>query len=158
MAPPKPPKGVREARVDAWTLRCLFNRGRYSALIASGELTPLHMRQSQVRPDGSKTVQVYYGYAATTFLTVRLQWVEDSNGRILGSGLKDPKHLYIQEHGIDYHQHEGDRWWQRARREPERLLPTLSLKLAYGVWRTYKCRVLGPVEAYRLRFRLWALG
>lgn len=87
-------------RIDAWTLRCLFNRGKYLSQIESGELVALHSRESPIRSDGSKTVQVYYGRPDSRFLVVRLQWVQDMNGRILGSGQKDPKHLYVQEHAI----------------------------------------------------------
>lgn len=138
--------------VDAWTLRCLYNRSDYAVKIAVGVLVALHREVFARRSDGSCTVQVYYGTASPRSLRVRLQWFESAAGEILRSGQKDPKEMYLERDAADYHMHPGDRCWQKVRREPELVLPWIPLRKAYGWWRTFKCRTLGPIEARRM---LW---
>ena len=141
---PKPPSAIY-LPVDAWTLRCLYNRSDYALQIASGRFVELHRESSPPR-NGSTTIQVYYGLAEGRLLMVTLQWFEGVNREILRSGAKDPKQFYAD--GYDYHQHGGSRWWERIRRDPERIFPIVSLRLAYGWWRRQvKCPWFGPLEA-----------
>jgi|KBSSwiStaDraftv2_1062776.scaffolds.fasta_scaffold1269915_1 hypothetical protein len=143
--------------VDNWTLRCLFNRSDYDTRIASAAFVELHREQGKWR-NGSRTVEVYYGVENTAgrWLMVRLQWFENEQLEILRSGRKDPKQLY--QFGIDFHQHGGNTWWNRMRREPQTILGEantatrqgrclLRAQQAYGGWRTFKCRRIGATEA-----------
>lgn len=150
MAKPKPPTSPY-VPVDAWTLRCLYNKSDYAARIASKDFTVL-LRETGKPRNGSITVQEYYGLAAGRVLMLRLQWFEDEFGGIFRSGLKDPKQMYLE--GFDYHLHSGNTRLERVRREPEKALPTVWLQKKYGVWRTYKCDRWGPVEARRRVARL----
>jgi hypothetical protein len=101
-------------------------------------------------------VQAYYGLDGVRELMVTLQWFENEQQEILRSGLKDPKQFYA--HGMDFHQHGGNRWWQRLRREPQAVLGEanketrfgrciLRIQRCYGAWCRFKCRQLGPLEA-----------
>jgi hypothetical protein len=152
MAPKPPfPKGLY-VPVDAWTLRCLYNRSDYAEQIASGVFTPLLKESFRVGADAS-TVQVYYGTTSPRFALVRLQWREGRNGEILQSGLKDPKQMYAELRGrrMDCHIHKGEKWHQRLRKEPERIFGNyVRLQKLYGSWRTFKCCAVGPIEAYRM--------
>jgi hypothetical protein len=167
MATPKAPKAPYVA-VDLWTLRCLYNKSNYAARIANWEFVELFRWQSKVRRNGNRTVQVYYG-PTTGELMLILQWFEDDKGLILASGLRDPKQFVSLDPTIDYHQHGGNRWWEKVRRAPESLLGegdantwvgrlVISLQRAYGSWRRWKCERFGPVETYRHRVRFWVLG
>lgn len=142
--------------VDAWTLKCLYNRSDYPQRIESGEFVSLYEKSSKPRANGERTVQVYYGRPTDRFLMVRLQWFENAEGEILRSGLKEPKHMCLD--GIDYHMHGGDTCWQQFRRDPTNVIPrtannfVICMKKQYGKWRRYKCNRFGPVEAY---WRSW---
>ncbi len=142
--------------VDNWTLRCLCSHYRIWEKIDAGILEPIWKRQSAIRPDGSSTFEFYYAYRGSKELVVRLQWAEDSEGNILGSGMKDPKNLYLKEHHGDYHAHPGDTEHERRKREPELRFNSVRSRKVYGFWRRcVKCPLVGPIEAYRLRFSLW---
>jgi hypothetical protein len=148
--PSTPPGPI--INVDAWTLKCLYNQSDYAQRIASGEFVPLHEESSKWRADGERTIQVYYGRPSDRFLMVRLQWFENEQGEITRSGMKEPKHLYLN--GIDYHAYGGNRWWERLRRDPTGLWPDtkndrlIAAKKAYGAWRRFKCDQAGPIEAW----------
>lgn len=139
--------------IDVWTLRCIYNHSDYVHQIATGVLVPLLRETFSVQPDGSSTVQVYYGTETPRFALVRLQWFEGRNGEILRSGRKDPKEMYAEvgQRRVSFHIHKGDTPWQRVRKEPERLFQgNVRLQEWYGCWRTLKCSVFGPIEAYRM--------
>jgi hypothetical protein len=153
MAPKPPFPKALYVPVDVWTLRCLYNRSDYADQIASGAFIELLRETFNPQPDGSKTVQVYYGTESPRFSMVRLQWFEGRNGEILRSGLKDPKQMYaeLRQRRIDCHTHKGDTKWQKIRKEPERLFEgNVLMQQAYGRWRTRKCSLVGPIEAYRI--------
>jgi hypothetical protein len=163
MAKPKPPKAIY-VPVDAWTLRCLFNRSDYGKRLASNELVEL-MREHGKWRNGVRTVQVYYGLEddGVKVLFVTLQWFENEHSEILRSGFKDPKQFYVD--GADYHLHGGSRWWERFRREPQVILGeanaatawgrcVIAVQKRYAAWRRYKCQKWGPVEAVRQLSRL----
>lgn len=76
--------------VDAWTLNCLYNRSDYGDRIAAKEFVELFRETGRPKPDGERTVQVYYGRSDDRLERVRLQWFEDASGAITRSGLKQP--------------------------------------------------------------------
>jgi hypothetical protein len=153
---PNPPIGSHYVPVDAWTLKCLYNRSNYGAQITTDSLVELHRHQSPFRSNGTRTVDAYYGPSATRDLIVRLQWFENERFEITRSGQKDPKQIY--KRGIDFHQHGGGSEWQKFRREPQAYLGlghmetakgrvVLKIQLRYGAWRRFKCSRFGPLEA-----------
>lgn len=152
---PSPPIGAHYITVDAWTLKCLYNRSDYAKRITGALFVELHRQPSKWR-NGSRSVQAYYGPMETRELMVTLQWFENERLEILRSGQKDPKQIYRR--GMDFHHHGGNSLWQQFRREPQAFLGeghmttakgrlVLRIQLSYGWWRTFKCSQLGPVEA-----------
>jgi len=146
-----------------WTLKCLLNRSDILSRIANGELVPLRTEPS------TSSVQVYYGYQTESgpSLITKLHWHLNPDGS--QKSPKDPKQIYVETHGIDYHPHKGGRWWNRLFREPETeiarwwqdlwMVPKDNkevlkhFRLAYGAWRKFKCAWFGPIAAHRRR--LW---
>src|SRR5688572_26721795 len=158
---PKPPADALDVPIDSWTLRCLYNRGKYQALLHSGVLVELR------REPSTRSVQVYYGYKTDSgqTLVVKLHWhFREVDGNVIESE-RDPKALYVERHNAYYHPFPGGSGWRVFRREPEVQFAALWKKLrgdrdgslvkrvtkAYGTWRKFKCRVFGPIAAHRRR-------
>ncbi|MBI3046986.1 MAG: hypothetical protein HYY76_01620 [Acidobacteria bacterium] len=105
--------------VDAWTLRCLFNRGRFPERIGAQEFirTPGKARRAPAKynlGEGGVSREVYYRDAGTGRLVVRVHQFEKADGTLRDGDLPDPKELCIGD--IEYHMHPGGKWWHRVRR------------------------------------------
>ena len=91
--------------------------------------------------EGGVSREVYYRDRTTGWLVVRVHQLEKADGTLRDGDAPDPKELCIGE--AEYHMYPGGKWWHRARREPERLLPTIWLKRRYGDFRRFTCRRWG---------------
>ena len=131
--------------VDVWTLRCLFNRGRFWERANAGEFVEELQRSHPASAKynlgpGGISREVYYRDPASRFPVFRVHRLESAGGIIGASGRPDPKQLYVAEHGIDYHQHPGNRWWESLRRDPSDFLRdsrhplVVGVKKVYGAW------------------------
>ena len=150
----------QQLTLDLWTIRCLFNRGRYQERAAAGEYSEVLGKAVNAAPKynlgpGGKTRAVYYRDPRTNVTVFWIHRLEYADGTLGASGKPDPKMLYVSEHGVEWHPHGGNRWWERLRRDLTDFRPDskskflLNLKKLYGDWRTFKCLLLGPIAATR---------
>jgi hypothetical protein len=146
--------GVSSRTVDVWVIRCLFNRAGYSERIQNGDFSEKPGKRRHVTPDPNNprlrpadavvSQEVYYYLGNVQY--ARIHRFLKADGSLAGSGLLDPKEVFVG--GVNYTRHKGSGWWNEVRREPEKALPCLWLpscwpRKVYGAWRRKKCQWLG---------------
>ena len=119
------PTSPVDIRVDAWLLRCLFNR---EGIARRPEFTPSVIRSTVARPEagqaaGALSQMVRYLDAAGREVAKAHRSLLPG-GELGAGGQADPKSLAIGGWGIP-------EWAQRL------------LKRAYGVWRKLLCLIAG---------------
>lgn len=132
-------------RVDVWFLRCLFNRARLFERWQGGEFdSPPPVRRAvrpgsaDAPPDAAYSVGVYYYDRVTGEQIAYVRCHQKADFTIAGTGQHDPKVLRMND--IEYHQHQGGRWWEKIRRDPSTLFKRHGLPYrAYTNWRRLKC-------------------
>ncbi len=125
-------------RVDAWELRCRFNRARYVQMVQRGELIAKLDRTNPSRsgPPNTFHQQWYYIHPVSGDQMARVSQFVYADGTIARP--PDPKFLFL--HGIHYHLHTGP----PENKSPELRLPGQWLRAIYKFWRKrIKCPLLG---------------
>ena len=138
---PSSTKNPVTRRVDAWTLRCLFNRLRLWERAVAGELdiepdrdgSP-HSESGQ--PGGTRSRQAYYYQGSVEVARVHMYVLP--NGTLGGGGRPDPKMVCVD--GIRYQLHRGP---DEAMRSPELRFENELTRRIYKAWRRIKCWMTG---------------
>jgi hypothetical protein len=139
MVPPSDPVPVE---VDAWVLRCIFNRSLIMARAARGEFT-IRPKKPNKKPSPANNPR----YPKDT---LQRMWVyEDKDGNEIVTahwwflGEKrlspiDPKAIRVGN--VRYVEHP-----EPAKKNPEQRFRYVWQRRIYGLYRKIRCRVCGPV-------------
>lgn len=128
-------------RVDVWTLRCLFNEGRYQERMLAGEFRVTE--KSRPAPplsgfsQGTISKEVYYIDGQTEI--ARVHQYERADGTLVASRKPDPKSLY--EDGVLYRLHKARGPDGRKKQKPHLRFPEGIPRDAYKLWRWIKCKL-----------------
>jgi hypothetical protein len=138
MVPVVPPI---ERRVDAWEMRCRFNRARYWQRLQSGEFLARSKsrpaRPTSGQPPGITSEEVYYIDRQTNTTLARVHQYVLPGGGLGAGGKPDPKFVRLDD--IEYHLHPGG----GAHSDPSLNYPEGYARWAYVVWRRVKCLLIG---------------
>src|SRR5713101_3390347 len=123
-------------RVNAWTLRCIFNQSRIIERHAAGEFTAVLEKSGlpKTRPPGTKSEQWLY-------LDRNGNEVAKAHRYVSPAGVPtslDPKTLKIGN--LRYLGHVD-----RKRNNPEDWLPFLWMRKCYGWVERKRCSLFGPI-------------
>ena len=105
-------------RVDAWTLRCIFNKRRYIERQHAGEFVfkekPKPVTEAhRLPPEFKLTVEWFYFDSQTGVKVAHGHYYEKVDG---SKTHLDPKGLRVG--GQKYGMYEGNSWWAYTRRDP----------------------------------------
>ena len=136
MTPP-----AQAIRVDAWTLRCYFNRAQYRQKSLTGEISTREARRgSPPKALGyAASVETYYLEKGTGIELARTHHYELADGSMVGR--PDPKALYLN--GQRYRLHRGSGPGADLLRDPEKRFRRLWMKKTYAYWRKLRCALFG---------------
>ena len=127
-------------RVDAWEMRCRFNKARYWERAQRGELDAVLDRRNPATTGGppNSIQEQWFIYEPNNGPQLaRISRFLDQDGNEIRSA--DPKDLVVD--GIRYRQHSGQ---DRRKREPEYRYKYVWQRKLYGFWRRrVKCPLLG---------------
>ncbi len=131
--------------VDAWELRCRFNKGRYWERLQANEFN-MRTKSKQANPayrlgPGGLSQEVYYIHRTTGIQIARMHQLVKADGTLGGGGKPDPKELLIDS--TLYHLHSGSGIAGDIKRDPSLRYNAAWLQWVYKLWRKIKCLQLG---------------
>jgi len=127
-------------RIDAWEMRCRFNRALYYEKVLTGELVAIlnHTNPSRKGPPNTVHKEYYYRLTPNGDNLARVSQFVNPDGTLAAGRLPDPKELFLN--GIQYYLHPGPPY----KKEPQLRLPFQWMQRAYVYWRKkIKCPWLG---------------